>query len=107
MSAEFAGRLRVRAALSRPDASRDALGAPGGGWIDRGTVWAAVEREGRGDLALADRRTAWPLWRLTMRPHDIVVGDRLEWGAATALVREVRADPTLPDRMVVIAEEGP
>ncbi len=40
-----------------------------------------------------------------MRPCAVAVGDRIELAWATIDVREVRSDPRLPDRIVVIGEE--
>ena len=105
MSGGFAGRLRERVTWLGPSAGQDALGAAGEDWTVRDTVWAAVEPEARGALVAGEAAAALPLWRVTMRPCAIAVGDRIELAWATIDVREVRSDPRVPDRIVAIGEE--
>lgn len=105
MSGDFAGALGERVTLARPVPERDALGGWTGGWATIGSVWALVERDGVGPAAAADARDAGARWRVTMRARLLLVGDRIGWGAATLLVRDVRRDPAAPDRIVAIAEE--
>ena len=104
MSAEFAGRLRAKLGLLRRAPDRDALGAAADAWVENGTAWAWVEPAGTGPPVAADARDAAPLWRLTLRPCDLRVGDRVEWGARTLTVRSIVADPALPDRITAIGE---
>lgn len=105
MSGEYAGRLRERVALLRPSAARDALGAGDGAWETIALVWAGAEPEGRGGLFSGEARTARPLWRMTLRPCAVAVGDRIERVDGVLSVREVRRDPRQPDRVVAIGEE--
>lgn len=105
MSGEFSGRLRARVALSRPDGTRDALGAADGGWIENGTAWGSVEFAGHGALTVGDARTGLPAWRVTLRPCDVRVGDMVDWGNHAMIVRVLEEDPALPDRIVAIGEE--
>lgn len=105
MSGDYAGRLRERVALLRAGAARDALGAGDGAWEAIALVWAGVEPEGRGPLFSGEARSAQPLWRVTMRPCAVAVGDRIERVDGVLAVREVRRDPRQPDRVVAIGEE--
>jgi len=105
MSAGFAGRLRARVAWLSPTGGRDALGAAEQNWTLHDMLWAAVEPEGRGPLVAAEAASAMTVWRVTMRPCAIAVGDRIELDWATIDVREVRRDPRRPDRVVAIGEE--
>lgn len=103
MSGEFSGRLGERVTLSRAVPERDALGGWTGGWAVIGSSPALIEREGARPAAPSDARL--PIWRVTMRARTLLTGDRIGWGAATLVVREVRLDPAAPDRIVAIAEE--
>jgi hypothetical protein len=105
MSGELAGRMRERVTLFTPSAGRDALGGVEGDWTLVDLVWAAVEPVGRGPFFTGDARAAPPLWKLTLRPCAVRVGDRIERTSGTVEIREVRIDPALPDRVVAIGEE--
>ena len=105
MSGELAGRMRERVTLLTPSAGRDALGGAEEDWTLVDIVWAAVEPAGRGPFLSGDARAALPLWKLTLRPCAVQVGDRIERTSGTVEVREVRRDPALPDRIVAIGEE--
>ena len=101
----FAGTLRTRVTWLRPTEAHDALGAPGEDWRVIDVVQAAIAPAGTGTTVAGDAAAAMPVWRVTARPFPVRVGDRLEWSAATIDVREVQADPRLPDRIVVTGEE--
>jgi len=105
MSGEFAGTMRERITLLTPSAGRDALGGGEEDWTIVDLVWAAVEPAGRGPFFTGDARAALPLWKVTLRPCGVRVGDRIERTSGTIAVREVRIDPALPDRVVAIGEE--
>jgi hypothetical protein len=107
MSAGFAGRLRERVRVFGLGDGRDALGGAAADLIFRGMVWAALEPEGRGTFFSADAASARPVWQVTMRPCEILVGDLVEWDWASIMVRELRLDPRVPDRIVAIGEELP
>lgn len=94
---EFAGRMGERVTLSRPVPDRDALGGWTGGWATSRQAWAVIEPFG-------ERQAEPLLWRVTMRPTPLFVGDRVLWGTETLQVRTVRIDPGTPDRMIVIGE---
>lgn len=104
MSAGFAGGLRHRVVLSRPNGARDAMGAAEG-WSEIGLAWCEVRPEGRGALFVGEARSGLMLWRVTLRARDVAVGDRIEAVGRTMIVREVLDDPALADRIVTIAEE--
>lgn len=105
MIGEFSGRLRARVALSRSSDARDALGAADGGWIENGTAWGSVEFAGHGALAAGNVRTGMSVWRVTLRPCDVRVGDMVDWGNRAMIVRVLEEDPALPDRIVAIGEQ--
>ena len=105
MSGEFAGAMRERVTLLTPSAGRDALGGAGEDWTVVDLVWATVEPAGRGPFFAGAARAALPLWKVTLRPCAVQVGDRIERTSGTVEVREVRIDPALPDRVVAIGEE--
>ncbi|WP_083671996.1 hypothetical protein [Sphingomonas montana] len=91
--AGLAGLLRERVTVSRGDATRDAQGGVSGNLVALGIVWAGCVPDG-------ERR-----WRIAMRPFDVRVGDRI--GRAGMVLRVVRvlADPRMPDRITLFAEE--
>ncbi len=92
MSGGLAGRIATRLALFRPDPARDAIGGASGAWIAAGAVWARPMPDGQGR------------WRIVLRaPSAIAAG----WRAGDLTVTEVIADPALPDRLLVRAEERP
>ena len=101
----LAGCLRERVALLTPTAARDALGAGGEDWTLVDLVWASVAPAGTGPLFAGGARAAPPLWRVTLRPCAVAVGDRIERTNGTIEVRAVVRDPALPDRVVAIGEE--
>lgn len=101
----LAGHLRERVTLLSPTPARDALGAQGEDWTLVDLVWASAAPEGTGAPFAGDARTALPLWRVTMRPCAVAVGDRIERVSGTIEVRAVVRDPALPDRVVAIGEE--
>lgn len=90
MSGALAGRIGTRLPLWRPDPARDAIGSASGGWIAAGLIWARPIHDGGGR------------WRIVLRtPSAIAPG----WRAGDLIVTEVIADPALPDRLLVRAEE--
>ncbi len=101
----LAGFMRERVALLTPTAARDALGAGGEDWTLVDMVWASVAAHGTGAPIAGDARAALPLWRVTLRPCPVAVGDRIERVTGIIEVRAVERDPALPDRVVAIGEE--
>ena len=91
----LAGLLRERVTVMRADDARDALGGVGGTAAVVGSVWAGCVPDG-------DRR-----WRIAMRPFGVRVGDRIERVGMTVRAVRVLADPRMPDRITVYAEEMP
>ena len=91
----LAGLLRERVTVMRDDASRDALGGGTGAVAIVATVWAGCVPDG-------DRR-----WRIAMRPCGVRVGDRIGRVGMTLRAVRVLADPRMPDRITVYAEEAP
>ncbi len=101
----FAGTMRERVTLLTRAPARDALGAAGEEWVPVEMVWASVVPEGQGALYAGDARDALPLWKVTLRPCAVRVGDRIERVSGTLDVRSVRIDPRQPDRVIAIGEE--
>jgi len=91
----LAGLLRERVTVARPDPARDAQGGLGDGLLSIGSVWAGFVPDGA-------RR-----WRIAMRPCDVAVGDRIGRVGMRLTVVRVLADPRMPDRITVYAEERP
>jgi head-tail adaptor len=99
---EFAGTMRERVVLQRRSAGQDALGAAEDDWTIIDVVWASVRVAGHGASDVGDAASALPLWRVTLRPCDVRVGDRIERITNVIEVREVIDDPALADRVVAI-----
>ena len=91
----LAGLLRERVTVARGDGVRDALGGVSGAVAVTGSVWAGCVPDG-------ERR-----WRIAMRPCDVRVDDRIGRVGMRLRVMRVLADPRLPDRITVYAEEMP
>ncbi len=103
---DFAGSLRERLSIERRGPERDARGAAVGAWIAIGEVMAAMAPDARGPAVAGDAVAGLPLWRVTARaPSPVAVGDRLAWRGRKLAVRWVEADPRLPDRIMIFAEE--
>jgi head-tail adaptor len=100
----FAGTLRQRVVIQRPSAIRDDWGGADEDWTIVDVVWARIGHAGRGAPYAGDAAATMPVWRATMRPCDVKVGDRIEWVHGTITVRETIADPGAPDRIVAIGE---
>lgn len=100
----FSGTLRERVSLLTPTATRDALGTDTRDWTFVTLVWASVAPAGQGAAFVGDARDGEPVWRVTMRPCPVKVGDRIERTNGIILVREVIDDPSFPDRIVAIGE---
>ncbi|MFD1952260.1 head-tail adaptor protein [Sphingomonas arantia] len=94
-AAGLAGLLRERVTVLRGDPARDAQGGVSGVFTLVGTVWAGCVPDG-------ERR-----WRIAMRPCDVAVGDRIGRVAMQLRVVRVLADPRMPDRITLFAEEEP
>lgn len=90
--------------LQRRTAGQDALGAIEDDWTIIDVVWASVRPAGHGALQEGATAAAMPLLRVTLRPCDVKVGDRIERIFDMVHVREVIVDPALPDRVVAIGE---
>jgi head-tail adaptor len=101
----FAGILRERVVIERRTETRDALGASDEDWTVIDVVWASARPVGSGPDFVGGAGASFPMWRLTLRPCDIRVGDRVERVTNRIEVREVIVDPTLPDRVVAIGDE--
>jgi head-tail adaptor len=101
----FAGILRERVVLQRRSESRDALGALDDDWTVIDVVWASARPIGHGEAHVGQALDARPLWRVSLRPCDVRVGDRIERLTHSVNVTRVIADPALPDRVVAIGEE--
>lgn len=105
MSGEIAGRLKQRIRIERSTAD-----APGQ-WIPAGDCWAELRPAESltmsaldGDTRLTARR-----WLVLLRSGIKVALDmRILWRGLDLRVTGVEADPTTPDRQLVVAEEmGP
>jgi head-tail adaptor len=100
----FAGTLRERVVLQRRTATQDALGGQEDDWTVIDVVWASVRPAGHGPFHAGDAASAMPVLRVTLRPCDVRVGDRIERIHGFITAREVIVDPALPDRVVAIGE---
>lgn len=105
MSGEFAGALRERVTLERPDPARDTLGGAVGGWLWQGAAWAAVSPASPGPPGEAGARAAMPRWTVTLRTRgDVMPGWRILWRARSLVVRAIADDGS--GRMTIEAEEA-
>ena len=102
---EFAGTLTQRVTIERRAGDRDQAGGATGGWPAIATTFAAIAPAGTTDIEAGEALDARPRWGVTMRPADVIFGDRLRWGARLLAVRSVVADPRTPDRMMLECEE--
>ena len=102
---EFAGTLTQRVTIERRANDRDEAGGATGEWSAIATMFAAIAPDGTIDTEAGEALDARPRWRVTMRPADVTVGDRLRWGGRLLAVRGVVADPRTLDRMTLECEE--
>lgn len=102
---EFAGSLRERVTIERRADDRDSTGGAIGGWSAIATVAAAIAPDGATEIEAGEALDARPRWRVTVRPTDVNLGDRLAWRGRLLAVRGVTADPRTPDRIELASEE--
>lgn len=106
--AEFAGTLRERVTLEYQAPGTDALGQPNGAWLTRGTHWAAVQAAGSGPATEAGHVGAYARYRVTLRTRARPEpDDRIIWRGRTLNILSVADDPSLPDRLQLLAEVRP
>lgn len=101
---DFAGSMRERVELLKRTAGRDALGEGEEDWTLVGLVWGSAVPIGHGPDYRGGSLDRPTLWRMTLRPCPVAVGDRIARVTNTLEVREVTADPALPDRVVIVGE---
>lgn len=103
---ELAGRLRERVTILRQAGDRDALAGAEGAWMPIGSRWAAVVADGSGEAVVGESPSAAAKFRVTIRAGLAVLpADRIDWMTRRLTVRAAIADPTLPERIVLMAEE--
>lgn len=105
-SREFAGTLREWIRVERPTNDRDSSGSASGEFNLIGNFRAAAEPAGTGAEAVADSRSAMPLWLFLMRPSETILpGDRITWNDRTLTVRTVTAEDRPTPKCRLLAEE--
>lgn len=103
---ELAGALRERVGIERWLGAPDGAGGSEGAWTLVAERWAAVEAEGFGPAAEAERPSRAPRFRVTLRtPVDVAMGDRLAWRERAFAVLSVIRDPARPERIEISMEE--
>ena len=106
MRAEFAGSLRERIVIEALDGERTAAGLRVDRWSMVCSCQAAVSVDGSGAEAEAMVLSAMPRFRVTMRRRDgVMVGQRVRWRTSLLMIRQLLADPLLPERMTLRCEE--
>lgn len=102
----LAGKMRERVVIERRTVVEDDHGGLGDLWDVVDAVWAEVRPETGGPDVTADRRRTGGRWRVTMRPYDVRIGDRLRWQGRLLAPRAIERDPAWPDRLTIRVEEA-
>lgn len=106
MRGELAGALSERVELQRRGGARDALGGAAGDWASLGFAWAGVRPDGTAAAVTGEAADGQPRWRVTLRARsDLMIEDRILWVGRRLRVLSVTRDPSLPDRVLIKAEE--
>lgn len=103
---EFAGRLRQRILIERPVQQRSPTGLRVEQWETVTQCLAAIEAIGAAGTEEGMALAAMGRFRVLIRWRaDVEVGQRLEWRGGRMIVRQVKFDPRLPDRIELRCEE--
>lgn len=107
MSGEFAGALSERILIERPSAERDPTGLQQAVWEKVCECRASVRLESVGPQAQGQVLSAMPRYRVTIRRRDdaIALDQRISWRDRKMLVRELRDDPAMKDRINMRCDE--
>ena len=104
---EFAGALSARILIERPSAAREPTGLQQAVWEKVCECRASVRLESVGPPSQGQVLSAMPRYRVTIRRRDdeIMLDQRITWGARKMMVRQLLDDPNVKDRICMRCDE--
>lgn len=103
---EFAGLLRSRIEIWERSGERLPTGVTTDSWTLVAKCLARIEPEGVGATAEGMALSAMPRFRLLLRAReDLRIDQRIHWQERKLHIRQIVADPSLPDRLSLRCEE--